>query len=62
MISQLTTRVPTLISQSHLEKKEGTDASTLNIYFRAITDPNSMDNLLVANPRIPKHTMHQPMP
>lgn len=31
MVSQLTTRVPTLISQSHLEKKEGIYAPTLNI-------------------------------
>lgn len=62
MIFQLTTRVPTLISQSHLEKKEGIYAPALGFVWGARIDLNSMDNILVTNPRISERTMHQPMP
>lgn len=32
------------------------------IFLGAKIDLNSMDNILVANPRISERTVHQPMP
>lgn len=53
MIYQLTLRVPTLISQSHLDKKEGLQNAPPHFLVQSLIEDNSLDHILEPYPRIP---------
>ena len=61
MIYQLTGRIPGLIKQSHLERKEGKQCS-LSCSGYSYTNCYSLDDLLVARLRSAMYTMLEPLP